>query len=346
MSSTFDIPKTAPAAVFTSAGGPIKYDPNYPVPQKEDLKPGQVLVKLEYSGVCHTDLHIWKADVPVAPPFPIVGGHEGAGYVLAIADGTSTPLALNDAVGIKWLTDVCHTCSYCHTGAEQYCAQARISGYFEPGTFARYVVAEARYLTRLPEGLPLEVAAPVLCAGVTSWGALKRANVKPGNWIVISGAGGGLGHLATQYAVQAGLKVIAVDAADKKALCESYGVERFLDFRQFGRAELGDEAVLVCATGPGVYSQAIDFLRPAGTLVAVALARDTKIEAEVFSFVGKGLTLAGSYVGTRQDALDALDMVARGKVVPLVEVVPLEQLAEVFERMEKGKVSGRVVLKC
>ncbi|GAA5833220.1 hypothetical protein JCM11251_005178 [Rhodosporidiobolus azoricus] len=351
------IPLTASAAVFPSKSGNVEFDTKYPVAQPKELKPGQVLVKLEYTGVCHTDLHIWKGDTPVPAPFPIVGGHEGAGYVVAIADGTDSPLRLNDPVGIKWISDVCHSCTFCHSGAEQFCANTQISGYFSPGTFQQYVVAPARYLTRLPDGLALELAAPVLCAGVTSWRALKRANVRPGNYVVISGAGGGIGHLCSQYGIHSGYKVVAIDSDDKRSLLEGYGVHSFLDFRKFDKAGLVDEvkrltggvgahAVLVCATGGGVYGQAIEFLRPAGTLVAVALAANTKIEAEVFSFVGKGLNIAGSYVVTREDAVEALDMVASGKVKPEIELGRLEDLQRVLVRMEEGKVSGRVVLKC
>ncbi|GAA5888154.1 hypothetical protein JCM6882_000301 [Rhodosporidiobolus microsporus] len=351
------IPLTATAAVFPSAGGKVQLDPKYPVTQLNELKPGQVLVKLEYTGVCHTDLYVMKGETPVPAPFPIVGGNEGAGHVVAIADGTDTSLRVGDAVGIKWIADTCHECTYCHSGSEQFCARTQISGYFQPGTFQQYVAAAARYVTRLPDGLALELAAPVLCAGVTTWRALKRANVGPGDWVVISGAGGGLGHLAVQYAVQSGYKVIAIDADDKRALCEGYGVHTFLDFRKFAKGEMADEvkkicggigahAVLVCATGGGVYGQALEFLRPAGTLVAVALGANTKIEAEVFSFIGKGLNIAGSYVGTRQDAIEALEWVASGKVKPEIVLDKLENLQQVLERMEQGKVSGRVVLKC
>ncbi|GAA5996402.1 zinc-dependent alcohol dehydrogenase [Rhodotorula paludigena] len=354
-----EVPAHALACVYEGVGLPIKLDDKHPVTQPQDLKQGEVLVKLEYTGVCHTDLHIWKGDTPFPVPMPLVGGHEGAGHVVAIGEGTDTALSVGQAVGVKWIADTCSTCSYCMNGADQHCAKAGVSGMLQDGTFAQYMVAAARYVTPIPDGIPLELAAPVLCAGVTTWSALKRTNAKPGDWLAISGASGGLGHLAVQYALAIGLRVVAIDGGDdKRKLCEGYGVDHFVDFRDYkSGAELidavkaicdgiGPHAALVCATGGNAYGQAIEFLRARGTLAAVALAANTKIEAEVFSFIGKGLTVAGSYVGSRQDAIEALSFVARGKVRPNVQVEALKDVQSVLERMDRGQISGRIVLKC
>ncbi|BGP38053.1 Alcohol dehydrogenase [Rhodotorula kratochvilovae] len=338
------IPTTGLACVFEGADRDIKIDEKSPVPQPSELKAGEVLVKVEYSGVCHTDLHIWKGDTPFPVPFPRIGGHEGAGTIVALGDGTDSPLRVGQAVGIKWISDTCHSCAYCHSGHDQHCAQGKVSGLTEDGTFRQYMIAAARYVTPIPDGMPLEYAAPVLCAGVTTWRALKRSNAKPGEWVAISGAAGGLGHLAVQYALATGLRVVAIDGgADKRKLCEEYGVDAFVDFRDYKSAGelvdkvkaicdgVGPHAALVCATGGGAYAQALEFLRPCGTLVAVALAANTKIEAEVFSFIGKGLTIAGSYVGSRTDAMEALDFVARGKVKPEISVEPLRNVQSVLK---------------
>ncbi|GAA6057656.1 hypothetical protein JCM3770_000283 [Rhodotorula araucariae] len=353
------IPTTGTACVFEGADRDIKIDDKFPVPQPSELKAGEVLVKVEYSGVCHTDLHIWKGETPFPVPFPRIGGHEGAGTIVALGEGTDSPLRVGQAVGVKWIADTCQSCAYCHSGHDQHCVQGKVSGLTEDGTFRQYMVAPARYVTPIPDGMPLEYAAPVLCAGVTTWRALKRSNAKPGEWVAISGAAGGLGHLAVQYALATGLRVVAIDGgADKRKLCEGYGVDAFVDFRDYASsAELvdkvkaicdgvGPQASLVCATGGGAYQQALEFLRPCGTLVAVALAANTKIEAEVFSFIGKGLTIAGSYVGSRTDAVEALDFVSRGKVKPEISVEPLKNVQSVLERMERGQISGRIVLKC
>lgn len=229
----------------------------------------------QYTGVCHTDLHALKGDWPAPPKLPLVGGHEGAGRIVAIADNTSTTLKVGDAVGIKWLADSCLNCEVCREGQEATCGHSQTSGYSVDGSFQQYAVSYTRHLTPIPEGLPLEVAAPseslfehfsanaeltslpfspkVLCAGVTVWKAIKQSNTKPGDYILIAGAGGGLGHLAVQvgwlllarptlrlplflqYAAAMSLRVIAVDSGEeKKKLCASYGAEIFLDFSTFG----------------------------------------------------------------------------------------------------------------
>ncbi|BGP22916.1 alcohol dehydrogenase [Rhodotorula toruloides] len=354
------VPATAVACVYEGVGKDIKIDEKHPVTQPQDLKPGDVLVKLEYSGVCHSDLHLWKGDFPFPLPFPLIGGHEGAGHIAAIGEGTDTSLKIGQPVGIKWIESTCMDvgCGFCSGGMDQHCLKAKMSGCMVDGTFRQYMVSSAKYLTPIPEALPLEYAAPVLCAGVTSWGALKRSNTKPGDWVTISGAGGGLGHLAVQYASAIGLKVVAIDTgAEKRKLLESYGVDKFIDFRDYKDANeivaavketcdgLGPHAAIVTATGPNVYDQALQFLRPCGTLVAVALASNTKIEAELFGFIGKGLKIVGSYVGSRHDALEALDFVARGKVKPQVVVKPMRKIQEVLGMLEKGQVDGRLVLK-
>ncbi|CDR47990.1 RHTO0S15e04698g1_1 [Rhodotorula toruloides] len=354
------VPATAVACVYEGVGKDIKIDEKHPVTQPQDLKAGEVLVKLEYSGVCHSDLHLWKGDFPFPLPFPLIGGHEGAGRIVAIGEGTDTSLKVGQPVGVKWVESTCMDvgCGFCSGGMDQHCLKAKMSGCMVDGTFRQYMASSAKYVTPIPENLPLEYAAPVLCAGVTSWGALKRSNTKPGDWVTISGAGGGLGHLAVQYALAIGLRVAAIDTgAEKRKLLESYGVDKFIDFRDYKDASeiiaavketcdgLGPHAAIVTATGPNVYDQALQFLRPRGTLVAVALASNTKIEAELFGFIGKGLTIVGSYVGSRSDALEALDFVARGKVKPQVVVKPMREIQQVLETLEKGQVDGRLVLK-
>lgn len=351
------IPKTQSACVFDKHGGPeeVRFVKDHPVVQQKDLKPGEALVHIEYSGVCHTDLHALKGDWPAPPKLPLVGGHEGAGRIVAIADNTSTTLKVGDAVGVKWLADSCLNCEVCREGQEATCSHSQTSGYSVDGSFQQYAVSFTRHLTPIPEGLPLEVAAPILCAGVTVWKAIKQSNTKPGDYILIAGAGGGLGHLAVQYAAAMSLRVIAVDSGEeKKKLCASYGAEIFLDFKDSGNfidrvkevtGGLGPHAALMTSSSGAAYNEALEYLRPHGTLVAVGLPPDTWIKANVFWTVFKALRIVGSYVGNRQDAVEALDFALRGKVVPQIVIEPLENLRSVYERMEKGQVSGRIVLK-
>lgn len=357
MSVDLQIPQTACACVFQKHNEEIAFDKQHPVPQKSDLKPGEILVKVEYSGVCHTDLHAWKGDWPAPPKLPLVGGHEGAGPIVAIGEGTLTTLKVGQNVGLKWLADSCLDCENCRAGHEATCAQASAHGYMVDGSFAQYAVTYARHATPIPDGLALEVAAPILCAGVTVYRALLNSSARAGQTVAIVGAGGGLGHLAIQYADAMGLRVISIDTGDdKRKYCEKYG--QFVDFKDYKNPEefikaikdctddkKGPHAAIVAAAGAAAYEQALEYIRPTGTLVCVGLPPDTFVRANVFFTVFYSKRIVGSYVGNRQDAVEALDFAARGKVSPRIEVVPLSQLTEVYERMEKGQLAGRVVLK-
>ena len=293
---------------------------------------------------------------PVPPKCPLVGGHEGAGRIVAIGDHSSTDLKVGDAVGIKWLATSCLQCEVCREGQEATCAHALTSGYSNDGSFQQYAVSFTNHLTPIPDGIPLEVAAPILCAGVTVYKALKQSNTKAGDYIVIAGAGGGLGHLAVQYAVALNLRVIAIDTgADKEKLVKGYGAATFLDFKEPGNmidrikavsGGIGPHAAIIASGADAAYDQALEYLRPHGTLVAVGLPGNCHIKANVFWTVFKALRIVGSYVGNRQDAIEALSFVAQGKVAPMIAIEPLKNLESVYKRMEAGQINGRIVLKC
>lgn len=348
------IPKTQKVAIFQKTGGPIEILER-PVVQESELKAGEVLVKVMYTGVCHTDLHALLGDWPFASKLPLIGGHEGAGFVVAIGAGTHSPIKIGQAVGIKWLADSCLSCEYCARGNESVCADAKLSGYTVDGSFQQYAVSYANHVTLIPETIPLDLAAPILCAGVTVFKAIKQANTQPGDIIVISGAGGGLGHLAIQYAINGfGLRVIALDSGDeKKALCQKLGAESFVDFKTSPNIieEIkkvadgqGPHAAIVASASSAGYDQALQYLRAGGTLVAVGLPPGAKIEADVFWTVVRSITVKGSYVGNREDARQALDIAARGRVRTTYRVEPMDKLPEVFKEMREGKLTGRVVL--
>ncbi|GAA6026971.1 hypothetical protein JCM8097_006005 [Rhodosporidiobolus ruineniae] len=349
------IPLTAPAVVFESVRGEIKYDPNYPVVQPEDLTPGEVLVQLDYSGVCHTDYHHWSGAKPAAAKFPLIAGHEGVGRVVAIGHGTTTALKPGSHVGLKWIASTCGECAYCRSGNEQFCASAAMHGFTRPGTFQRYVVADEKALVRVPEDVKGKEAAVMMCAGVTAWKAVKKANVDASNWLVISGAGGGIGHLATQFAVHSGIKVVAIDRGDKRELVEGYGVETFLDYEKYEGDQLveevkkvcggiGAQAVIVASTAPDIYGQALKFLRPMGTLVVVAVPGLETLDNFLVTVLSKGLSVVGVNVGSSVEVDEALQLVSEGKIQPEVTVEKLEDVEKVFQRMEEGKIQGRVAL--
>ncbi|KAK4073198.1 uncharacterized protein Triagg1_5478 [Trichoderma aggressivum f. europaeum] len=197
-----------------------------PVPHPAE---GEVLVRLYYSGVCHTDVSFCLNALPGLPvPTP-----KGVGIVVAHGPGITSP-PIGSRVGIKYAADACLTCDNCIEGAEASCLNIKISGYFTPGTFQQYCVATARYVTPIPENLDLAAAAPLMCGGVTVYTALRKAGLRPGDWVTVFGAGGGLGHLGIQYAKAMGGRVIALDVGSKKDFCLSQGADEFIDVTQFG----------------------------------------------------------------------------------------------------------------
>ncbi|PWN87441.1 GroES-like protein [Acaromyces ingoldii] len=346
-----NVPKEQTVAIFRQKGGPLSVE-KAPVqkPQK-----GEALVHVIYSGVCHTDLHAMLGDWPLDNKLPLIGGHEGAGVVVQLGPGADEYVKVGDRVGIKWLADSCLKCDQCRRGHEPNCSQAQCSGFTMDGSFQQYAIASARHLTPIPDSLDLETASPLLCAGVTVYRAVKEARLTPGETVAIVGAGGGLGHLAVQYAVNAGYRVIAIDSgAEKEKLARSLGAEAFVDFakekdlvqavKDTTADKQGPSAAIVAASGGKAYEQALDYLRPRGTLVAVGLPPDTNIQANVFFTVFKALHIVGSYVGNRQDAIESLDIAGRGKVKVIHKTVGLSSLPDIYDQMHAGKIAGRIVL--
>jgi Zn-dependent alcohol dehydrogenases len=218
---SFEIPDLQWAQVVEKIGGPPVYK-QIPVPKPG---PDEVLVKMKYTGVCHTDLHAMNGDWPLEVKKNLVGGHEGAGIVVAkgsLAHG----IEIGDHAGIKWLNGSCLQCEFCETSDEPLCLEAQLSGYTVDGTFQQYAIGKAAHVLKLSKEIPLDAIAPILCAGITVYKGLKESGVRPGQTVAIVGAGGGLGSLGTQYAKAMGLRVIAIDGGeDKKAMCEQLGAE-------------------------------------------------------------------------------------------------------------------------
>jgi alcohol dehydrogenase, propanol-preferring len=219
--------KTMQAAFVDKFGEPLKVR-EVPVP---DPGPGEALVQVIASGVCHTDLHAADGDWPIKPTLPFIPGHEGAGFVAKLGSGV-THLKEGDRVGIAWLHSACGHCEFCLTGWETLCPEQQMSGYTVNGTFAEYALGQADYLGRIPDQLSFIDAAPILCAGVTTYKGLKQTQARPGEWVVISGVGG-LGHVAVQYAKAMGLHVAAIDiGAEKLALARKLGAEVTVDAKE------------------------------------------------------------------------------------------------------------------
>ncbi|KAG5420293.1 ADH1 [Candida metapsilosis] len=343
-----EIPKTQKAVVFEKNGGKLEYK-DYPVPTP---KSNELLIQVKYSGVCHTDLHAWKGDWPLDTKLPLVGGHEGAGVVVGMGNNVKG-WEIGDYAGIKWLNGSCLNCEFCEQGAEPNCAQADLSGYTHDGSFEQYATADAVQAARIPKSADLAKAAPILCAGVTVYKALKTAELLAGQWVCISGAGGGLGSLAIQYAIAMGYRVIGIDGgADKGEYVKSLGAEAYIDFTK----EKDVVAAVQKATGGGPHgvinvsvsehaiNQSVEYVRPLGKVVLVGLPAGSKVVAPVFNTVVKSVEIKGSYVGNRKDTQEALDFFARGKVHCQIKIVGLSELPDVFKLMEEGKILGRYVL--
>lgn len=338
------IPRIMQAAVVEKFGEPLVVR-EVPVPMPG---PGQALVEIVASGVCHTDLHAAHGDWPVKPTLPFIPGHEGAGTVVALGPGV-TQIKEGDRVGIAWLHSACGYCTFCLSGWETLCLEQKNSGYSVNGSFAQYALAQADYLGRIPTNLSFRDAAPILCAGVTTYKGLKETQARPGEWVVISGAGG-LGHVAIQYAKAMGLHVAAVDLGpEKMALARQLGAEIVIDAKtQDPPTEIqkqigGAHGVLVTAVSNIAFKQAIGMLRRGGTCVLNGLPAG-EFPVSIFDVVLNRYTIRGSIVGTRLDLEEALAFAAEGKVKATIETQPLASINDVFARLKTGKVNGRVVL--
>ncbi|TKA81105.1 Alcohol dehydrogenase 2 [Cryomyces minteri] len=329
------LPKKYKAAVYDKPGSISTKIEELDMPEPG---PGEVLINLTHSGVCHSDMGVmmnsWFA-LPAPTQAGQVGGHEGVGKIVKMGPGTeSAAVKVGDRVGVKW----------------------KVSGYYTPGTFQQYVIGPANYVTPIPDNLDSAAAAPLLCAGVTVYSALRKSGAKSGQFVVILGAGGGLGHLAVQIASRGiGLRVIGIDHGSKEKLVTDSGAEAFIDHTK-GDAEeevkkltggMGAHAVIVLTAANGAYASAMDLLRFGGTLVCVGIPEGDPLpvaKAYPQILIAKAQRIVGVAVGDRQEAIETLDLAARGVVKSHFRTAKMDELTAIFEDMFEGKLQGRVVL--
>lgn len=337
------MPSTMKAAVVTELGQPLKIMEV----EKPEVGEGAVVVKVEACGVCHTDLHAAQGDWPVKPSAPFIPGHEGVGVVAEVGKGVSW-LKEGDRVGVPWLHSACGHCRHCVGGWETLCGEQQNTGYGVNGGFAEYVLADPGYLGMIPNGLEFAPSAPILCAGVTVYKGLKETEAKPGQTVAVVGVGG-LGHLAVQYAKAMGFHVIAVDIAeDKLQLAKKSGADQVFNAAEQDVVDEvqkagGVEGALVTAVSRESFPLALGMLGRGGTMSLVGLPPGG-FELPIFDVVLSRKTIRGSIVGTRNDLTEALQFAAEGKVASHYSMDSLDNINAIFERMEAGRIEGRVVM--
>jgi alcohol dehydrogenase, propanol-preferring len=308
---------------------------------------GEIVVKIETSGLCHTDIHAAHGDWPVKPKLPLIPGHEGVGIVESVGRGV-TEVEEGERVAIPWLGYACGACEYCASGWETLCESQLNTGYFVDGSYAEYAKAFAKYIGRVPEGVdPLE-AAPLTCAGVTTYKAVKVSGARPSDLVAVFGVGG-LGHLAIQYARIAGAAVVAVDLSDEKArLARELGADYAINAREQDPVEEikklgGADAVIATAVSPRAFEQGYGALKRGGTLVFVGLPADNYVRLPIFETVLNGIKVVGSIVGTRVDLAEVFELHALGRTKVIYETRELGAVNDCFAEVEEGRVDARLV---
>ena len=279
-------------------------------------------------------------------------GHEGIGKVIEVADDV-TALKVGDRVSIAWMYAACGRCEYCTSGRETLCRDVQNAGYTVDGAMAEEVIVNANYAVKVPDDLDPAAASSITCAGVTTYKAVKVSKIKPGQWIGIFGIGG-LGNLALQYAKNVfNAKVVAFDISDDKLnFAKELGADAVVNTKNQDATEIvnqltnnkGLDATVITAVAKTPFNQAVDVVKAGARVVAVGLPVD-KMDLDIPRLVLDGIEVVGSLVGTRQDLKEAFQFAAEGKVVPKVKTRDLEDINDIFEEMEQGKITGRMVIK-
>ncbi|MFI5960089.1 zinc-dependent alcohol dehydrogenase [Cryptosporangium sp. NPDC051539] len=331
------------AAVVPALGAPLEIR-DLPLPEPG---PGQIRVRIEASGLCHTDIHAARGDWPVTPTAPFVPGHEGVGLVDAVGPGVSSP-AVGARVALPWLGHACGHCRYCVDGRETLCAEQQNTGYSIDGGYAEYAVADADFAVPVPEGVDPIDAAPLTCAGVTTYKAVKVAGIRPTELVSVVGVGG-LGHLAVQYASIVGGTVVAVDVRDDKLqLAKDLGATYTVNAATTDPVEAvqqlgGADVAIVLAASSAAAKAALASLRPGGRLVLVGLPKDGTIDLPIFDTVLHGKHVLGSIVGTRQDLTEVFALHALGRTRVITQSRALDEVNTAFDEVLAGDVPARLV---
>ncbi|KAE8160318.1 chaperonin 10-like protein [Aspergillus tamarii] len=349
------VPDTQTAAVLPPSGATadalLQIKTDHPVPSPGE---GEILVKIEYSGVCHSDVHSIRGETPMLTD---VAGHEGVGTVVMVGNGVDEQEWIGRRVGISSCLN-CEICAVNNTA----CPYQKNAGANVPGTFQQYIVSPAIHVTKIPSEIAPDVAAPLLCAGIAMYSSIMKTRTRPGDWIVLPGAGGGLGHMfvapaemGVQIAVKKGLKVIAIDSGEKKKeLCLALGATAFFDYKiddiekevKKLTGGLGAHAVICTANSEPAYMQSMRLLRSLGVLVCVGIPSvPFRLPATPFDMIVKGLTIVGNSAGTAKEMGELMEMAVAGEVRAHIECFELDQINDVVMRLGRSEIDGRAVVK-
>lgn len=320
--------------------------------QRRDLRPDDVLIDIKYSGICHSDIHTAHGDWGAAI-FPLVPGHEIAGVVQAIGSAV-TKFAVGDRVGVGCYVDSCGECEYCQQDLEQFCTKGVVSTYNsldydgQPthGGYSQKIVVTERFVVRIPDALELDVASPLLCAGITTYSPLRHWNAGPGKKVAILGMGG-LGHMAIQYAHALGAEVTVLSrSTDKKAEALSFGADHYYatsDSETFTTLAGCFDLILNTVSANLDVDAYLSLLRIDGTLVNVG-APSQPDQYHVFSLIMGRRSIAGSLVGGIRETQEMLDFSAEHNIKPQIEVISANQVDEAYERVLRSDVRYRFVI--
>ena len=334
--------KLMKAAVTTAAGQPLEIR-DLPVPGPGA---GKVLVRIDVCGLCHTDLHFWKGDHPIPREHPVILGHEGIGTIVELGPGV-TRLKTGERVGTGYVHGTCGNCKECLTGHETHCAEVECTGVDADGCFAEYAVFQERWATPIPERLEAAQAAPLLCAGVAAYSAVRKARLEPGELAVVFGAGG-LGTYAIQIARNHGARVAVVDVSDEKLdharrMGADYAIRADDEVPRAIQALGGANACFNFAPVAASWRQMVEAAAPRARLVLISLPTDA-LCFEAAEIIERGLHVIGSADGTRQELRQIMDLADSNRVRSVVTRVPLRDINEAFGRLASGRVGGRLVI--
>lgn len=333
--------ETMRAVAVPAAGEPFEHVER-PIPEPDA---DEVRVAVEACGICHSDAYVKEGTYPVE--YPRTPGHEIAGRVDAVGDDVSS-WSEGDRVGVGWHGGHCFTCDACRRGDFQGCENGEITGISFDGGYAEYGTVPAEAVGRIPAELSDAEAAPLLCAGITTFNALRNSEAQPGDLVVVQGVGG-LGHLGIQYARQAGFETVAISrSSDKEDLALDLGADEFIDASETNPAEAlqergGAQVVLATAPAAPAIESVVGGLGRNGELIAVGVP-DEAVPVEIQHLVQTRGSVSGWASGHAKDWEDTLEFSALRDVTPMVETFDLEDVAEAYDQMIENEARFRVVL--